>query len=145
MTALPPGIYRIRIDNQQYLSRAEQVPVTLLPAHEGPDQEFMVRGTTEGNYAITKPSQSFPSTYLCYDERSGKPEEGARVVMRVSDFPPCEWRIAQGAGPGTFTLAVAGSDLAIGIGPQKIYPPFLDLKSSSGEHLGWTFEHIRDE
>ncbi|MEV0117252.1 hypothetical protein AB0H77_29125 [Streptomyces sp. NPDC050844] len=142
MTALPPGIYRISLENQ-HLSRAEQVPVTLLPAHEGPDQEFEVHGTPEGNYVITKPSPIRPSTYLTYDGAPEKPDAGARVLMRLSEFPPCEWKITQGAGPGTFTIAVAGTDLTIGIAPPRIYPPFLELKSD--QNPGWTFERIRDE
>ncbi|MEU5002043.1 hypothetical protein [Streptomyces sp. NPDC021622] len=146
MTALPPGIYRIRLDDQR-LTTSQDGPVVLLPPGAAPEQEqeFMVRGTPEGNYVITRPSNLFPSTYLTYDEAPEKPDAGARLLLRVSEFPPCEWKITQGAGPGTFTVAVAGTDLTIGIAPIKIHPPFLELKSSSDQDHGWLFERIRDE
>lgn len=107
MGSVPDGTYHIKFNNDQFLTVGEEGAVTLLPAQDQ-GQTFEVRRTREDNYAISKSSRIWPSPFVCYDGAPAAPYEGTRVRVRVSDFPPCEWKITQGAQPGTFTIVVAG-------------------------------------
>ncbi|WP_329468365.1 hypothetical protein [Streptomyces sp. NBC_01431] len=144
MGTVPDGIYHIKLGDQQFLTIGQEGAVTLVPAQDE-GQTFEVRCTRGDNYAISRSSSIWPSPFVCYDGAPAAPYDGARVRLRVSDFPPCEWKITQGPQPGTLTIAVAGDGqpLTIGIAPMTIYPPFLQLTSSSGKDLGWTFEDAK--
>ncbi|WP_405676314.1 hypothetical protein OG239_41705 [Streptomyces sp. NBC_00868] len=144
MGALPNGIYRIRLDDETRLTSTDERTVTLLPAQHGARQEFAVRCTSGDNYSIAEPTPYWPVPFVCHD---GDPREGARVILRVSDFPPIEWKITQGAGPKTFTIVAAdvgGPSLTIGSAPIPVFPPILELTSSSNGDHSWTFEFVRE-
>ncbi|WP_330334382.1 hypothetical protein OHS33_34625 [Streptomyces sp. NBC_00536] len=144
MGSVPDGVYHIKFNGDQFLTVGEEGAVTLLPARDD-RQKFEVRRTPGGNYAISKASSIWPSPFVCYDGAPATPYEGARLRVRVSDFPTCEWKITEGSQPGTFTIVVAGDGqpLTVGIAPIAIFPPFLQLTSGSDEDLGWTFEEAK--
>ncbi|MFI7178921.1 MULTISPECIES: hypothetical protein [Streptomyces] len=143
MGALPDGIYRLSLDDETRLTSTDEKTVTLLPAQHDARQEFAVRCTSGDNYSIAKPSPYWPLPFVCHD---GDPKEGARVILRVSDFPPNEWKITQGAGPKTFTIVAAGGGPSLTIGPGRIpiFPPILELTSSSNGDHSWIFEFVRE-
>jgi len=146
-TQLAPGIYRIVVVGgvePACLTRQEGGRVTILPssAQPDPEQQWRIVPGRDGNIIIERPSRIFPISYLSYNDAPKKPEEGDRVVYRLSEFPPNEWHLA--IAPGFRSLIrVAGSDLGIRVAPLTIFPPFLDLGLEN--QLEWVFERVQDE
>lgn len=109
MSKLPPGVYRIIVGlgrgvEPQALTRWDE-NVTILPPSKVPTPEqevpaflavayqpfqWRVVPGKDGNVIIERPSPIIPSIY----DAPGKPEEGAQVVPRLSEFPPNEWHLA---------------------------------------------------
>ncbi|WP_327358491.1 hypothetical protein [Streptomyces sp. NBC_01304] len=143
MGTLPDGIYRMSLDEQQRLTIMDEGSVVLLPAQDE-GQEFEVRCSSGDDYSITMPTRIWPARYLCYDAAGAPPHKGDRVRLRVSEFPPCQWKITQGSRQGNFTIVVSGVDLTMGIAPVKVYPPWLELTSTADEGRGWNFEFVRE-
>lgn len=139
MGTLSNGVYRIRLDDKQYLTFGDQ-GVSVLHK-QGQGQEFQVSRSGENRYAISAPPRMFPSRSLSYQNA----ENGERVILGpLSDFPTREWEITEHSTPGTFTIGVKdnGKSLVMGRSPIPIFPPPVELAPSNEQ--GWTFEPVQD-